>query len=370
MNLTSLTLGDAAALIKKGKISPVELTQAHLDRIKTLDSRLNCFITLTAERALQDALQAESEITKGAYRGALHGIPLALKDLFDTAGVLTTAGSRFFAGRVPQEDALVVEKLKTAGAILLGKLNMHEIALGVTNVNPHYGACRNPWSLERVSGGSSGGSAAALSARLCLGALGSDTGGSIRIPASLCGVVGLKPTFGRVSLRGVIPLSWNLDHPGPMARRVQDAGLLLQAIAGYDPLDPYSLNVPLSDYLSSIQAGVNGWRIGLAEDEFFQETDPDVRRTVEAAADTFKSLGARINRVELPMARRPGERADGHERRGRLPPGTPAKRPRKFRGRRTPATGKRGGLHLHRVHPGAAYTDPGTPPVRTFLRRL
>ncbi len=303
MDVTSLAISEAADLIKKGEISPVELTQAHLDRIKTLEPRLNCFITLTAERALQDALQAESEIREGAYRGRLQGIPLALKDLFDTAGIRTTAGSKFFAERVPQEDAAVVKKLRAAGAILLGKLNMHEIALGVTNVNPHYGPCRNPWSLERISGGSSGGSAAALAARLCLGALGSDTGGSIRIPASLCGVVGLKPTFGRVSLLGVTPLSWNLDHAGPMARRVLDAGLLLQAIAGYDPLDPYSLDVPVSDYLTGIPAGIKGWRIGLADDEFFQETEPEVRQAVEAAAEVFKSLGGRLSRLEVPMAR-------------------------------------------------------------------
>jgi aspartyl-tRNA(Asn)/glutamyl-tRNA(Gln) amidotransferase subunit A len=192
--------------------------------------------------------------------------------------------------------------LKSAGAIFLGKLNMHEIALGLTNVNPHYGPCHNPWSLERITGGSSGGSAAAVSAGLCLGSLGSDTGGSIRVPASLCGVVGLKPTFGRVSLRGVIPLSWNLDHVGPLARSVRDAAILLQSIAGYDAQDPASVDTTVPDYLAELQAGVRGWRIGLASDAFYTESDPQVWQTIQAAADVFRQLGAHVIPIELPEA--------------------------------------------------------------------
>ncbi len=224
MDLTELTLYEAADLISRREITPVELTQAHLRRIEQVEPKLNSFITLTAEAALQSARQAEETLRRGGYYGLLHGIPITLKDLFETQGVRTTAGSKIFAGHVPETDGAVVQKLKAAGAVILGKLNMHEIALGVTNDNPHFGACRNPWDLERTPGGSSGGCAAALAARLCLGALGSDTGGSIRIPASLCGVVGLKPTRGRVSLRGVIPLSWNLDHVGPMARSARRRG--------------------------------------------------------------------------------------------------------------------------------------------------
>jgi aspartyl-tRNA(Asn)/glutamyl-tRNA(Gln) amidotransferase subunit A len=310
MQLFELTIAQAADLIRRRKLSPVELTQAHLERIEHLDPQLNCFITPTAEQALQAAREAESAIYKGAYRGPLHGIPLALKDLYETAGTRTTAGSKFFAEHVPSEDAATVKKLNAAGAISLGKLNMHEIALGVTNENPHYGDCKNPWNPDHITGGSSGGSGAALAAGLCLGSLGSDTGGSIRIPASLCGVVGLKPTHGRVSLRGVIPLSWNLDHSGPMARCVRDVTLLLQPIAGYDPEDPYSANVPVEDYLLHLEEGVRGWRIALAADPFFSIADPEVLTAVEEAAKVFEDLGARVRQVELPWARE-AARANG-----------------------------------------------------------
>ncbi len=303
MDLATLTISEVSRLIRHGDLSPVELTQAHLERIERLDRRLNCFITRTPEFALELARQAEAEIRNGRWRGELHGIPVALKDLFETRGIRTTAGSKFYADYLPDEDAYTVQKLYQAGAILLGKLNLHEIALGVTNVNPHYGPCRNPWDTRRVTGGSSGGSAAALAAGLCMGSLGSDTGGSIRIPASLCGVVGFKPTYGRVSLRGVIPLSWNLDHAGPMARCVRDAALLLQAIAGYDAQDPCSEPIPAGDYLAELEAGVGGWRVALIWDEYIlAETDPEILGGVEAAADVFRKLGAQVERSELPQA--------------------------------------------------------------------
>jgi aspartyl-tRNA(Asn)/glutamyl-tRNA(Gln) amidotransferase subunit A len=305
--LTWLSLVEATDLIRRGEISLIELTAAHLERIQALDKKLNSFITITAEAAMNQARQAEQELRRDSIPvskplGSLHGVPITLKDLYETRGVRTTAGSKFFAEYTPETDAEVVEKLFRAGTILLGKTNMHEIALGLTTVNPHYGACRNPWALERVPGGSSGGSGAALAAGLCLGSLGSDTGGSIRVPASLCGIVGLKPTYGRVSLRGVIPLSWNLDHPGPMARRVQDVAMLLQAIAGYDPGDPSSIDVPVGDYLAHIMDGVKGWQVALMEDEYLDKTDSEILQAVQDAAQVFARLGAKVTPTVFPGA--------------------------------------------------------------------
>ncbi len=303
-----LTITEAADLIHRRQISPVELTQAFVDRVGRLDVKINSFITVMADQALQRAQKAESELQRGETPdgrplGRLHGIPLAVKDLFETVGVRTTAGSKFFADYVPRSDAAVVAKLYDAGAIVLGKTNLHEIALGLTTVNPHYGACRNPWALDRVPGGSSGGSAAALAARFCPGALGSDTGGSIRVPAALCGVVGLKPTHGRVSLRGAIPLSWNVDHAGPMARRVLEVAMLLQVIAGYDPDDPYSFDAPVDDYTAQIQQGVKGWRVALASGEYFDRTQPEVRDAVQGAGQVFERLGAIVEQVDLSVLR-------------------------------------------------------------------
>lgn len=305
MELTSLTIHEAANLLKQKEISPVELTQAHLERIQQLDQRLNSFITITPELALQQARQAEVEILQGIYKGALHGIPLGLKDLYETQGIRTTAGSTFFADYIPEVDAAVVKKLNEAGAVILGKLNMHEIALGVTNENPHFGDCRNPWDLTRISGGSSGGNAAALAAGLCMGAMGSDTGGSIRIPSACCGVVGLKPTYGRVSLRGVIPLSWNLDHAGPMARNVRDVRILLQAIAGYDPEDAWSVDIPDEDFLDGSISNFQGWHIALAVDDYFTNpefVDGEVLEAVQKAANVFEDLGGRVDPVPFPYA--------------------------------------------------------------------
>ncbi len=309
--LTQLSLLEAAELIHRGELSPLALTRAHIDRIHKIDPLINSYIHLMADQALADAHQAEIEIAQQGARSLLHGIPLALKDLYETKDAPTTAASKLFADYIPAEDAFVVKKLRAAGAVILGKLNMHEIALGVTNVSSHFGPVHNPWNRERISGGSSGGSAAALAAGLCMGSLGSDTGGSIRIPSSFCGTVGLKPTYGRVSLRGVIPLSWNLDHAGPMARRVKDVAVLLQAIAGYDSQDPYSANVPTDDYLDHIDAGVQGWRIAMASNGFFTDvTDPEVLAMVRAAKVVFIELGARVEDVEFHQGRE-AARANG-----------------------------------------------------------
>ncbi|PWB53585.1 MAG: Asp-tRNA(Asn)/Glu-tRNA(Gln) amidotransferase subunit GatA [Anaerolineales bacterium] len=306
MELTSLTLNQAAALLEHKEISPVELTKAHIERIELFNDKVNAFITVTPELALQQARLAEQEIINGIYKGPLHGIPLGLKDLFETEGIRTTAGSTFFSEYFPKADAAVVQKLKGAGCVLVGKLNMHEIALGVTNENPHYGDCCNPWDLKCISGGSSGGNAAALAAGLCMGAVGSDTGGSIRIPSACCGVVGLKPTYGRVSLRGVIPLSWNLDHAGPMARCVRDVAILLNAIAGYDPQDAWSVDQPVVDYLSIPDNGIQGWRIALANNDYFTDPeiiDPEVHEAIQQSVTIFENLGARVDEVALSEAR-------------------------------------------------------------------
>jgi aspartyl-tRNA(Asn)/glutamyl-tRNA(Gln) amidotransferase subunit A len=301
--LNSFGLVDAAERIADGDVSPVELTAACLERIAALDAQVNAFITVTADEAVYDARHVELERERGESVGPLAGAPIALKDLFDTAGVRTTAGSKFFADRIPDRDAAVVEKLRDAGVVLLGKLNMHEWALGVTNDNPHYGACHNPWALDRITGGSSGGSAAALAAGMCCGALGSDTGGSIRIPASLCGIVGLKPTYGRVSTRGVVPLSWSLDHVGPMARGVADAARLLRVIAGWDPGDPGSANVRVDDYEAEIEDGVSGWRIGVIADEWLGDIEPGVRSAVRGAVDALASAGAWVEELAAPDLR-------------------------------------------------------------------
>lgn len=300
LDLTRLTIAEASGLLRSGALSSRLLTEQQLERIAALNPQLKAFITLTAEQALAQAGQADQELSQGKDRGPLHGIPLGLKDLFETAGILTTAGASFWRENIPQQDAYAVTRLHQAGAVILGKLNMHEIALGVTSANPHYGACRNPWDLNRSSGGSSGGSAAAVASGLCLGALGTDSGGSIRIPASLSGVVGLKPTYGRVSLRGVIPLSWSSDHAGPLGRTVQDTALLYQAIAGHDPDDPASQDVAMDDPLTELESGMRGWRIALLDDPFLEVADPEVLAAVRTAALQLQDLGAELSQVAIP----------------------------------------------------------------------
>ncbi len=265
------------------------LTPACYRQIERLNPMLNAFITVVApSAAIPHARSAQ---------GKLWGIPIAVKDLYETAGIRTTAGSLFFEDHVPGQDAVAVSKLRAAGADIIGKTNTHEFALGVTNINPHYGSPRNPWDPACITGGSSGGSAAAVSAGMCMAALGSDTGGSIRIPASLCGVVGMKPTYGRISLRGVIPLSWNLDHAGTLTRSVQDAALLLQVLAGYDQEDPASADTPVDDYSKEIEAGIKGWRMALATGEFVEVSDAEVLSAVRMAARYFEYLGAVVEEV-------------------------------------------------------------------------
>jgi aspartyl-tRNA(Asn)/glutamyl-tRNA(Gln) amidotransferase subunit A len=303
VDLNKISLLEASTLIRKGDLSPVKLVEACLDRIQRIDPLINAFITVTGEQALTQAENLESELKRGHWRGPLHGIPLGLKDLYETRGIRTTCGTSFFRENFPEDDAFVVKKLRKAGAVFLGKQNMHEIALGITNENPHYGPSRNLWDTNRVTGGSSGGSAASLVAGMCLGSFGSDTGGSIRIPASLCGVVGIKPTYGRVSLRGVIPLSWSLDHAGPLALRVRDAAVLLQAVAGYDPDDPACASHPVEEFLDQIDLGLKGIKVAVAVDEHFRQADDQVLALFDDAVFAFRDLGAAVEEVAFPDAR-------------------------------------------------------------------
>ena len=299
-DLCFTSISEASALIESRELSPVELVEAHLARVEETEPKLNAFITLLADEALEQANAAEREIAAGNYKGALHGIPIGLKDLYYTKGVRTTVGSRILRDFVPDYDAAVTENFSEAGAVLIGKLQMHEFALGATSVNPHDGPARNPWNPGRITGGSSGGSGAAVGGGQCMGALGSDTGGSVRIPAALCGIVGLKPTFGRVSRHGVYPLSWSLDTVGPMTRTVRDCAIMLNAISGHDPRDPSSANVPIQDFAEGIESGVEGIRIGIPDDFFYDVIDPQVAEAICQASGVLSELGASVERCSLP----------------------------------------------------------------------
>jgi aspartyl-tRNA(Asn)/glutamyl-tRNA(Gln) amidotransferase subunit A len=290
---------ETSDLLRKGKLSPVELTKNCLAQIEKLNPTLNAFITVTAELALTQARAAEAEILRGRWRGPLHGVPLAVKDLIDTAGIRTTAASAVFKDRVPAEDADVVRRLKNAGAVLLGKQNLHECAYGGSSMISYYGEVHNPWDPARVAGGSSGGSAASVAAGLGYGAIGTDTAGSVREPAALCGIVGLKPTYGRVSVRGVIPLSLSLDHIGPIARTVADAAATLQAIAGYDGKDGNSVDMPVPDYLASLREQLRPLRIGVPRKFFFEDLDPAVASAVEEALGVLSALGGNLSEIEI-----------------------------------------------------------------------
>lgn len=298
--LTDLEIRDALAALRKRRVSPIELTRACLERIERLEPSINAFITVTAEQALDRARLLETQRMRGRARGLLHGIPVALKDNIDTAGVRTTAAAAAFDKRVPAEDAEVTRRLLDAGAVILGKLNMDECAYGVTSTTGHFGAVRNPWARDFIAGGSSGGPGAAVAAGLCLGALGTDTGGSIRQPAAFCGITGLKPTYGLVSTRGVVPLSWSLDHVGPLARSAADTALLLQVIAGYDPADASSAEFTLPDYSAALNRSTRKLRIGLPRRPFFDGLDPDVAQTIDTAIKILTDMTSRITEVTLP----------------------------------------------------------------------
>ena len=292
--------GQLGPMIRSGEISPVEVIEAHLARIRATEPVLNSFITVLPDEAIAAARQAERDIRAGRYRGPLHGIPVGLKDLFNTGGVRTTSGSRIYDNYIPAEDCTVAARFREAGAILLGKLNMHQFAYGPTGENPDYGHMHNPWDPERVSGGSSGGSGSATAAGQCTITTGSDTGGSIRIPAALCGIVGLKPTYGRVSRHGLTPLAWSMDHPGPMVRTVQDAAITMNVIAGHDPNDVASANLPVPDYTAALTGEVRGLRIGVPREYLEAPMDPEVRQSVNAALEQMKTLGAEVVEVEFP----------------------------------------------------------------------
>ena len=296
------TIAELAPRLRRKDISPVELTRDCLDRIEKLNPELNAFITVTAESALAEAQAAEDEISRDAWRGPLHGIPVALKDLIDTAGTRTTAGSALFEHRVPSEDAEVARRLRRAGAVILGKNNLHEFAYGGSSLVSFFGDIHNPRNVGHIAGGSSGGSVAAVAAGLCYAAIGTDTAGSIREPAALCGCVGIKPTYGRVSARGVISLSWSLDHVGPLAATVGDAAMVLQAIAGYDALDVCSADVAVADYVSALRDGAKKLRVGIPRKYFYDDLDDEVRAGVERAITVIGTLVEDVREIQIEVS--------------------------------------------------------------------
>jgi aspartyl-tRNA(Asn)/glutamyl-tRNA(Gln) amidotransferase subunit A len=299
-DVTFLSISELSELIRNKKVSPVEVTRATLDRIEKLNPKLNAYITVTRDIAMKAAQDAEAEIQQKKWRGPLHGIPIALKDLFDTAGIKTTAGSNVFKDRVPSQDAEVVRRLKAAGAVLVGKTNMHEFAFGGSSLVTAFGGVHNPWDINRIAGGSSGGSASAVAAGLCYGALGSDTAGSIRMPASYCALAGLKPTYGLVSTRGVVPLSWSLDHVGPMTRTVADSAILLQAIAGYDPEEITSVRMNVPNYSMMLARKAPSIRIGVAREFFFENLEPEIQEAVNRSIAVLQKVFSSVTEVTIP----------------------------------------------------------------------
>lgn len=294
------SIAGAAALLRSGALTATALAENTLERIAALNPRLNAFITVTAERALATARERDAELRAGHDRGPLHGISIAHKDCFDTASIATTAGAPSLRDRVPERDAAVVRRLHEAGAVMLGKTHMNEFAAGMSGKNPFFGDCRNPWNVSRAPGGSSSGSAVAVAAGMCLAASGSDGGGSIRLPASWVGIVGLRPTFGRVSKAGAVPRSWSFDCAGPLTRCVRDTALLLNAIAGHDAADPASLPDPAEDCVAGLECGVKGLRIGVVEEFAFRDVDDDAAEALQDAFDVFRSLGAEIRKIAVP----------------------------------------------------------------------
>jgi aspartyl-tRNA(Asn)/glutamyl-tRNA(Gln) amidotransferase subunit A len=290
MNLESMSLTDQCDLAKSDGNHAADLASVCYRQIDRLNPTLNAFITV---------IPPEKNLPPPSGSLPLYGVPIAVKDLYDTKGIRTTSGSKFFADNIPQEDAYVVQKIKNAGAQIIGKTNTHEIALGVTNNSPHFGACKNPWDITRTPGGSSGGSAVAVASGMAMAALGTDTGGSIRIPASLCGVVGLKPTYGRVSLRGILPLSWNLDHAGPLTRKVEDAALMLQVMSGYDVLDPACVKTLPGDYYSHLRDGMSGRKIALAVGSYIDASDAEILEAIRKASQILEEQGVIITEVNI-----------------------------------------------------------------------
>ena len=299
-NILNLPITTLSNLIRTGEISPVELIGSTFAEIDRHNPRLNAFIALCREESFEAAKQAEREIDAGQIRGTLHGIPVAIKDIIHVTGMPTGCGSKFFSLNPSQPDATVTARLKAAGAIIVGKTNLHEFAYGVTSENPHYGATPNPWDTSRVAGGSSGGSAAAVSAFLCAAALGTDTGGSVRIPAAMCGAVGMKPTYGRISVRGVVELAQSLDCVGPICRRVEDAAVIMNVLAGYDRGDVHSENHPVPDYIEALSDSVGGMRAGVPRQHCFEELHPDVESSVADAIEVLGTLGVETVELDLP----------------------------------------------------------------------
>ena len=303
-------VSEVAALIRSGDVSSIELTRLMLDRIEKMNGLLNAFITVTAESALAQAAKADSELASGHDRGPLHGMPVAIKDLIDTQGVLTTGGSKHYKNRVPESDATVVARLREAGAVMLGKTGLHEMAFGSTSINPFFDAVSNPWKLDHHPGGSSGGSAVAVAAGLAYAALGTDTGCSVRQPAQCCGIVGHKPTFGLVSKAGVLPLVSSMDHVGPITRCVRDVGLVLQTIAGADHGDPLTLSGSVNDFLECLEEPIDGAVIGIPRDYFFEGGDFEVVDIVDKSLAVFSDLGAHLKEVKFPDCTPAYEAAD------------------------------------------------------------
>ena len=301
MDTTSLTITDALEAVAKRQTTPQDLAEACFNQINRLNPTLNAYITVIPP---QDMLDAQlPPLNTAPLNHALRGVPIAVKDLFDVEGILTTAGSKFFANNIADQDAFVVDKLKQSGALINGKTNTHEIALGITGDNPHYGTARNPWNTEHIPGGSSSGSAIAVATGMALGALGTDTGGSIRIPASLCGIVGFKPTRGRVSTRGVFPLSWNLDHVGPLTKCVKDAAIILQVISAYDAIDPSSIRMLTGDYLGHLIDDMHGRKIAIGTGDFIETSDPEILNAVRETVKVFESMGCKVEKVNLDWLR-------------------------------------------------------------------
>lgn len=299
-DLTSLTVAEASERLRRKTVSSVDLTQACLARIQKEQPVLNAYITITGERALAEARALDAELRRGKLRGPLHGVPIALKDNIDTAGIRTTGASELFKNRVPAEDAEVARRLRAAGAVLLGKLNMHEFAYGGTSAVTYFGPVHNPWNPKLTPGGSSGGPGAAVAADMCFASVGTDTAGSIRIPASYCGIVGLKPTYGRVSIRGIIPVSWSLDHAGPMCRSVEDAAILLNLLAGYDAQDPTTVNVAVPDYVHALRTPASKLRLGIPRRPFYDNLNADVGKAIDVALGVLNKLTGGMTDVSLP----------------------------------------------------------------------